>query len=242
MKARQTNSETVTTRERGTARCGRGTGGRGPKPWVTPAKPNDRSLWDAGCLLRTNDGPSVGCVLSSRTTSFRETLTKDLVRFAKLRSCWVGLWLAPDGRARALSSVSSWDFSVFHGAAFASRPGLPWVNSSFQSLWFIDLYRSVTLTGKEFILGNQISYFILLSLSTVDAPFRIFTAPCFLCFVYIWGNRAQAVKIGIKKEEKLTHKLTDFAHDGRQIEHFATTLLFKRRLSDKQEITARQNT
>lgn len=121
MKARQTNSETVTTRERGTARCGRGTGGRGPKPWVTPAKPNDRSLWDAGCLLRTNDGPSVGCVLSSRTTSFRETLTKDLVRFAKLRSCWVGLWLAPDGRAQALSSVSSWDFSVFHGAAFASR-------------------------------------------------------------------------------------------------------------------------
>lgn len=121
MKARQTNSETVTTRERGTARCGRGTGGRGPKPWVTPAKPNDRSLWDAGCLLRTNDDPSVGCVLSSRTTSFRETLTKDLVRFAKLRSCWVGLWLAPDGRARALSSVSSWDFSVFHGAAFASR-------------------------------------------------------------------------------------------------------------------------
>lgn len=60
------------------------------------------------------------------------------------------------------------------------------------------------LTGKEFILGNQIFYFILLSLSTVDAPFRIFTAPCFLCFVYIWGNRAQAVKIGIKKEEKLT--------------------------------------
>lgn len=86
----------------------------------------------------------------------------------------------------------------------------------------------MTLTGKELILGNQIFYFILLSLSTV--------------FVYIWGNRAQAVKIGIKKEEKLTHKLTDFAHDGRQIEHFATTLLFKRRLSDKQEITARQNT
>lgn len=130
-----------------------------------------------------------------------------------LRRTWLGLsscaragWasLAPDGRAQALSSVSSWDFSVFHGAAFASRPGLPWVNSSFQSHWFIDLYRSVTLTGKEFILGNQMFYFILLSLSTVDAPFRIFTAPCFLCFVYIWSNHSQAVKIGIKKEEKLT--------------------------------------